>query len=51
MSSIPARPIVLYNTLGREKQRFEPLHPSKVGIYSCGPTVYRDIHIGNLRTF
>ncbi|WP_084659177.1 cysteine--tRNA ligase [Thermogemmatispora onikobensis] len=51
MSSISARPIVLYNTLGREKQRFEPLHPPKVGIYSCGPTVYRDIHIGNFRTF
>ncbi len=51
MSGVSARPIALYNTLGRIKQRFEPLHPPRVGIYSCGPTVYRDIHIGNFRTF
>src|SRR6266568_9085571 len=46
-----ARPIYLYNTLTRSKGLFQPLHPPLVGIYSCGPTVYKDIHIGNMRTF
>ncbi len=50
-SNIPAWPVYLYNTLTRKKERFEPLNPPHVGIYSCGPTVYKDIHIGNLRTF
>ena len=43
--------IYLYNTLTRTKELFIPLHAPKVGIYSCGPTVYKDIHIGNFRTF
>jgi cysteinyl-tRNA synthetase len=51
MNGISAKPISLYNTFGRTKERFEPLQPPTVGIYSCGPTVYRDIHIGNFRTF
>ncbi len=41
----------LYNTLTRSLEEFVPLEPGKVKIYSCGPTVYRYIHIGNLRTF
>ncbi|MBV8696090.1 MAG: cysteine--tRNA ligase [Chloroflexi bacterium] len=44
-------PIYLYNTLARNKEQFQPLNPPRVGIYSCGPTVYKDIHIGNFRTF
>ncbi len=44
-------PVYLYNTLTRRKELFIPLHPPRVGIYSCGPTVYKDIHIGNFRTF
>lgn len=51
MSAISTKPIYLYNTLTRTKQLFQPLHPPKVGIYACGPTVYKDIHVGNLRTF
>src|SRR5579863_337650 len=51
MISISAKPIYLYNTLSRSKELFQPLHAPRVGIYSCGPTVYKDIHIGNLRTF
>jgi cysteinyl-tRNA synthetase len=43
--------LVLYNTLGRELAPFRPLVPGEVKIYSCGPTVYNDVHIGNLRTF
>jgi cysteinyl-tRNA synthetase len=45
------RPVYLYDTLTRSKRLFQPLHPPRVTIYSCGPTVYKDIHIGNLRTF
>lgn len=50
-ANTPDLPVYLYNTLTRKKERFEPLHPPRVGIYSCGPTVYKDIHIGNFRTF
>jgi cysteinyl-tRNA synthetase len=41
----------LYNTLSRKIEEFEPINPEYVGIYTCGPTVYREIHIGNLRTY
>ncbi|HAD34409.1 MAG TPA: cysteine--tRNA ligase, partial [Chitinophagaceae bacterium] len=41
----------LYNSLTRQKEKFEPLHPPHVGLYVCGPTVYSDAHIGNIRTF
>ncbi|HEY3057325.1 MAG TPA: cysteine--tRNA ligase [Thermoanaerobaculia bacterium] len=41
----------LYNTLTREKEMFVPLVPGEVRIYSCGPTVYNRLHIGNFRTF
>ncbi|MBN1764931.1 MAG: cysteine--tRNA ligase [Sedimentisphaerales bacterium] len=37
----------LYNTLSKEKEIFEPVVPGKVGIYVCGPTVYKDSHIGH----
>jgi cysteinyl-tRNA synthetase len=43
--------LVLYNTLTRKKEKFEPLHPNLVGMYVCGPTVYSDVHLGNCRTF
>jgi cysteinyl-tRNA synthetase len=39
----------LFNTLTREKQRFEPLNSGNVRMYVCGPTVYDDAHIGNAR--
>jgi cysteinyl-tRNA synthetase len=41
----------LYNTLTRQKEPVIPLERGVVRIYSCGPTVYRYVHIGNLRTF
>ncbi|MBN2052458.1 cysteine--tRNA ligase [Candidatus Woesearchaeota archaeon] len=41
----------VYNTLGRKKEEFKPIHAKKVGMYSCGPTVYNYAHIGNLRTY
>jgi len=43
--------LVLYNTLTRKKEKFEPLNPPFVGMYVCGPTVYSDVHLGNCRTF
>ena len=39
----------IYNTLSREKELFEPLHPPRVGMYVCGPTVYGDPHLGHAR--
>jgi cysteinyl-tRNA synthetase len=43
--------LMLFNTLSREKEIFAPLVPGEVRMYSCGPTVYNNPHIGNLRTF
>jgi cysteinyl-tRNA synthetase len=43
--------LVLFNTLGRQLVPFAPLEAGHVRIYACGPTVYNDIHIGNLRAF
>ena len=42
-------PFRLYNTLTRQKVPFEPLDPSNVRLYACGPTVYDHLHIGNGR--
>jgi len=41
----------LYNTLTKSKEEFLPLHKGKVSIYTCGPTVYDYIHIGNIRAY
>lgn len=43
--------IRIYNTLSGEKEIFEPIHPGGVGMYVCGPTVYSNVHLGNVRTF
>lgn len=43
--------IKLYNTLGRIKEEFTPINSNQVGLYTCGPTVYDFVHIGNLRAF
>ncbi len=43
--------IYFYNALTRAKDKFEPLKPNEVKMYTCGPTVYRYVHIGNLRTW
>ena len=47
--SLPS--VRLYNTFTRKKDELRPLEEGVVRIYSCGPTVYRYVHIGNLRTF
>ncbi len=41
----------VYNSLSKKKEFFEPVNPPFVGMYVCGPTVYSDVHLGNLRTF
>lgn len=42
--------IYFYNTLTKQKDRFEPIDSNEVRIYSCGPTVYKNASIGNMRT-
>ncbi|MFP3941760.1 MAG: hypothetical protein ACLF0P_15805, partial [Thermoanaerobaculia bacterium] len=39
-----------YDTMQRALVPFEPLEEGRVGLYTCGPTVYNEVHIGNLRT-
>lgn len=41
----------LYDTRARELREVVPLHPGELRMYSCGPTVYRSVHVGNLRTY
>ncbi len=49
MSDTIAQKPVIYNTLTRRKEVFEPLNPPHVGLYVCGPTVYGDPHLGHAR--
>ena len=41
----------VYNTLTKQVEEVKPITPGRVTMYTCGPTVYRDAHIGNLRTY
>ena len=41
----------IYNSLTGQKEEFKPLVPNHVGMYVCGPTVYSNVHLGNVRTF
>ena len=43
--------IKIYNSLTNEKEIFQPINPGKIGMYVCGPTVYSNVHLGNVRTF
>jgi cysteinyl-tRNA synthetase len=42
--------LIVYNTLSRKKEKFEPMNPPFVGMYVCGPTVYGDAHLGHARS-
>jgi cysteinyl-tRNA synthetase len=44
-------PVHLTNSLSGEKEIFKPVNPGNIGMYVCGPTVYNDVHLGNVRTF
>lgn len=46
-----AHSLKIYNSLSGEKEVFTPLHEGNVGMYVCGPTVYSNVHLGNVRTF
>ena len=41
----------IYNSLSGQKEIFNPLNEGRVGMYVCGPTVYSNVHLGNVRTF
>ncbi|WP_299229659.1 cysteine--tRNA ligase [uncultured Psychroserpens sp.] len=43
--------IQIYNTLSGQKEVFKPIEDGYVGMYVCGPTVYSNVHLGNVRTF
>ena len=43
--------VTLYNSLSGEKELFKPILEGNVGMYVCGPTVYSNVHLGNVRTF
>ena len=45
------RDLYIYNSLSSKKEKFVPNQQGHVGMYVCGPTVYSNVHIGNVRTF
>ena len=45
------RNLKIYNSLTRQKEAFKPINDGYVGMYVCGPTVYSNVHLGNVRTF
>jgi cysteinyl-tRNA synthetase len=51
MSFYKQHQIKIYNSLSGEKETFKPLTEGYVGMYVCGPTVYSNVHLGNVRTF
>ena len=46
-----AVPLKLFNSLTRQLEVFQPVHPGEARVYSCGPTVYNYPHIGNMRAY
>ncbi|MEN9928979.1 MAG: Cysteine--tRNA ligase [Bacteroidota bacterium] len=51
MSLYKEQTLKIYNSLSGEKELFTPVHEGNVGMYVCGPTVYSNVHLGNVRTF
>ncbi|MBX2916243.1 MAG: cysteine--tRNA ligase [Cyclobacteriaceae bacterium] len=51
MKQIDKHPVSITNSLTGKKEIFKPITPGFVGMYVCGPTVYNDVHLGNVRTF
>ncbi|MDE2404523.1 MAG: cysteine--tRNA ligase [Sphingomonadales bacterium] len=46
-----AHPLKLFNSLTRQLEAFQPVHPGEARVYTCGPTVYNYPHIGNMRAY
>ncbi len=51
MNPIEKFPVRLTNSLSGSKELFKPVNPGNIGMYVCGPTVYNNVHLGNVRTF
>lgn len=51
MSLYNTQTLKIYNSLSGEKETFVPINEGSIGMYVCGPTVYSNVHLGNLRTF
>ncbi len=51
MSIYNTQTLKIYNSLSGEKETFVPINDGSIGMYVCGPTVYSNVHLGNLRTF
>lgn len=51
MSLYKNQSLKIYNSLSGEKELFKPIHDGNIGMYVCGPTVYSNVHLGNVRTF
>ncbi|AWM12615.1 cysteine--tRNA ligase [Flavobacterium sp. NRK F10] len=51
MKLYTSQTLKIYNSLSGEKEIFKPIHEGRVGMYVCGPTVYSNVHLGNVRTF
>jgi len=51
MANYQEQSIKIYNSLTGQKETFKPLNKGHVGMYVCGPTVYSNVHLGNVRTF
>ncbi len=51
MNPIEKYPVRLTNSLSGIKELFKPVNPGNIGMYVCGPTVYNNVHLGNVRTF
>ena len=43
--------LYIYNSISGKKEKFHPIQDGHVGMYVCGPTVYSNVHLGNVRTF
>ena len=51
MALYSENPVHIYNSLSSKKELFRPINEGVIGMYVCGPTVYSNVHLGNLRTF
>src|SRR6187431_1361100 len=51
MSTLEKYPVHFTNSLSGKKELFTPVNPGFLGLYVCGPTVYSNVHLGNVRTF
>ena len=51
MTPADTAPLMLFNSLTRSLEPFEPVHPGEARVYSCGPTVYNYAHLGNMRAY